>query len=190
MANNLISGKTLTQAEIDTGAMDNMEFEDCRFLRIDFSNASLRTSNFTECVFEECQLSNAALTGSTFNDVQFLQCKMLGLHFDTLNKHLFSVAFDSCTLDYCSFYTMNLKKTVFRNCSIREADFTSANLSEADFSGSDLFQAKFEQTILEKADLRQARQYTIDPELNKLTAARFSYPDVLALLAKYRIRIS
>ena len=68
-------------------------------------------------------------------------------------------------------------------------DFTEADLTSSLFDNCELAGARFERTILEKADLRTSRNYSIDPELNKIKKARFSYPGVLGLLSKYEIDI-
>jgi hypothetical protein len=52
-----------------------------------------------------------------------------------------------------------------------------------------LADAKFENTILQKADLRSAFNYAIDPEINKIKKAKFSLPEVTGLLKKYDIEI-
>ncbi|OQA01530.1 MAG: hypothetical protein BWY70_00347 [Bacteroidetes bacterium ADurb.Bin408] len=44
-------------------------------------------------------------------------------------------------------------------------------------------------TNLEKADLRTAFNYIIDPELNHIKKARFSLRGISGLLAKYNIDI-
>jgi hypothetical protein len=48
----------------------------------------------------------------------------------------------------------------------------------------------FENTLLEKADLRTAFNYSIDPEMNRVKKAKFSIAGVTGLLDKYDIEIS
>jgi hypothetical protein len=57
------------------------------------------------------------------------------------------------------------------------------------FSNCDLLHACFMYSIVEKADFRTARNYAFDPELNKIKKAKFSFPAVAGLLAKYDIDI-
>jgi fluoroquinolone resistance protein len=166
------------------------DFEGCRFSRCDLGGLDLSGINFTDCVFDECNLSATKIIQTTFNDVRFTGCKILGLHFETANQHLLSVHFEKSTLDLCSFYQCKMKKTVFNQCSLQEVDFTETILTEANFDGCNLKGAKFERSHLEKADLRTAINYSMDPELNKLKQARFSSPEVLSLLDKYQLRIS
>jgi len=49
--------------------------------------------------------------------------------------------------------------------------------------------AIFQKTVLEKADFRSAFNYSIDPDQNRITKARFSRLGVVGLLDKYRIEI-
>ncbi|MDQ6813405.1 MAG: pentapeptide repeat-containing protein, partial [Bacteroidota bacterium] len=105
------------------------------------------------------------------------------------NDFLFSATFENCQIDYSSFYKKKMKKALFENCSLKEVDFTEADLAGAVFKNCELYQAIFNQTILEKADFRTARNYSLDPELNKIRKAKFSYPDVTGLLSKYGIEI-
>jgi uncharacterized protein YjbI with pentapeptide repeats len=68
-------------------------------------------------------------------------------------------------------------------------DFTDADLSAAIFDACDLTKSKFENTNLEKADLRTAFNYSINPEINKVKKAKFSLPAVIGLLDKHDIEI-
>ena len=109
------------------------DYEACSFRGCNFSNADLSGSRFIECSFDECNLSNAQLKKSAFQDVAFRNCKMLGLHFENCNDLGFSVRFENCQLDHCSFYQLRLSKTPFINCKIHEADFSGADLKGGHF---------------------------------------------------------
>ncbi len=100
-----------------------------------------------------------------------------------------SAIIESSNLNLSSFYKLKLKATQFKNCSLQEVDFSESNLSAAVFDNCDLSGTMFENTILEKADFRTASNYTIDPEINQIKKAKFSFPDVAGLLSKYDIKI-
>ena len=53
----------------------------------------------------------------------------------------------------------------------------------------DLQDASFEHTNLERANFATAINYSIDPDNNRVSGARFSMPAVLGLLGKYNIEI-
>jgi fluoroquinolone resistance protein len=95
----------------------------------------------------------------------------------------------NCALGHSTFYRARLKKTVFRKSQLLEADFADCDLTESVFDDCDLSGAKFENTVLEKADLRTAFGYSIDPERNRIKKARFSLAGAAGLLDKYDIRI-
>lgn len=84
---------------------------------------------------------------------------------------------------------MKMKKTVFVRCLLRQVDFSEADVSQSVFDGCDLADAAFDGTVMEKADLRKAFNYSIDPERNKVKKARFALEGVRGLLNKYDINI-
>jgi uncharacterized protein YjbI with pentapeptide repeats len=131
----------------------------------------------------------AKLSQTSFCTVQFKECKMLGLHFDHCNEFLFAVAFDHCQLNLSSFYGLKLKKTYFKNTILHEVDFSDADLTQATFDQCDLMNAIFDNTLLEKADLRTAFNYTIHPEKNRLKKAKFSVSGLPGLLQHFDIVI-
>ena len=69
------------------------------------------------------------------------------------------------------------------------ADFTEADLSEANFSDTNLTRATFDHTVLERADLRTANAFSIDPQRNKLTGARLTLSGLPGLLDAHQLRI-
>jgi uncharacterized protein YjbI with pentapeptide repeats len=115
---------------------------------------------------------------------------MIGLKFEECNSFLMAFSFNHCVLNFSSFYQLNLKNTAFSECKLIEVDFTTANLTEASFNACNLEKAVFENTILEKTDLRNAFNFSIDPERNRLKKAKFSKENVEGLLSKYDILIT
>lgn len=165
------------------------EYEGETFERRSFAEMDLSGIKFIDCEFVSCNLSMASLTGASLRDVKFSGCKMLGLRFDSCNDFGFSVSFEECVLDHSSFFGRNLKKTVFKETRLHGVDLTDCDLTAAVFENCDLHDAKFERTNLEKADLRSARNYSIDPQTNRIRGARFSIPEVVGLLDHLEIVI-
>lgn len=129
------------------------------------------------------------LNKTVLNDTRFKDCKLLGVNFEHCSAFTFSVGFDNCLLNLSSFYKLGLKKTVFKSSSLHEVDFTETDLSAAVFDNCDLSRAVFNGTKLEKADLRTATNYSIDPENNRIRKAKFSAGGIAGLLNKYEIEI-
>lgn len=184
-----IEDQQFEKIDFSEKALAEGDYEGCSFINCNFSNADLARLNFTDCQFTGCNLSLTKLSKTTFNDVAFKDCKLLGLHFDTCNEFLFTVDFDNCNLDMCSFYKRKMKNTCFKNSSLQEVDFTEADLTGATFHNCNLARAAFENTLLEKADFRSAYNYSIDPEINRVKKARFSTAGIAGLLHKYDIKI-
>ena len=81
-------------------------------------------------------------------------------------------------------------RIIFKGTELRETDFSECDLTGAVFDDCDLGGATFEKTVLEKADFTNARNYSINPESNRIRKARFSMPEVVGLLHGYEIEVS
>ncbi|WP_129716016.1 pentapeptide repeat-containing protein [Pedobacter sp. SYP-B3415] len=165
-------------------------YSNCLFKNADLSNAVFSACAFVDCLFESCNLSNATLARTALRSVRFNGCKILGVQFSQCDTFLLDLAFERCQLDLCSFYKLKLKKIRFVKCSLRETDFTGADLSEARFDECDLMMALFDGTVLQKADLRTAFNYTIRPDKNQIRKAKFSRSGLEGLLSDFDIIIS
>jgi uncharacterized protein YjbI with pentapeptide repeats len=131
----------------------------------------------------------ANILETAFKSVKFKDCKMLGLQFEDCNDFLFAVDFDHCLLNISNFCKINLKGTRFQKCSLQEVDFTETDLSRAVLEECDLTDAIFDHTNLEKADLRTARNFSINPVNNRIRKAKFSVNGLPGLLGSYDIEI-
>lgn len=114
---------------------------------------------------------------------------MLGIHFEHAKEFGFGMLALGCNLSYSSFLNKNLKNSTFSDCKLIQVDFTGADLSGISLAQCDLKDASFDHTNLKKVDFRGAQSYSIDPEQNQITAAKFSWPEVAGLLTKYNIHI-
>lgn len=181
--------ETFEKIDFKATPLKKGEYESCSFKNCDLSEADLADVRFIGCDFISCNLSLAKFKKTSFQDVKFKDCKMLGLRFEHCDPFNLSFSFDNCMLNHSSFYLVKLKKTLFKNCQLQECDFTETDLSSAALDDCDLARSTFENTILEKADLRTAYNYAIDPELNRVKRARFSLSGVPGLLGRYDIDI-
>ncbi|MEQ1798862.1 MAG: pentapeptide repeat-containing protein [Lacibacter sp.] len=180
----LFEGKNYTATPFLKGEYDNCRFTNCVFTKTDLENII-----FADCIFDHCDLSMAELKNTTFRDMQFKHCKLLGLRFDECNSFLLSFSFEDCVLNFSSFYKQKLKNTNFINCRLAETEFAEADLTNANFSNCDLQKAVFNRTILENADFRTSFNFSIHPETNKISKAKFSLHNITGLLDQYNISI-
>ena len=181
--------KTFDTIDYSEKLLPKSEFVDCVFNNCNFSKADLSQHDFLDCHFKGGNLSLAIMENTGLKNIVFTDCKLTGIDFSRCTNFLFAVKFENSPLDYSSFFQKKMKKTLFTGCSIKDADFTEADLSSAVFKDCDLMNASFINTVLEKTDFRTARNYVFDPEMNKIKKAKFSYPGVTGLLAKYDIEI-
>jgi uncharacterized protein YjbI with pentapeptide repeats len=182
-------GNTFEKLDYTQVQLPKGDYENCTFLNCDFSSSNLSGINFINCDFKHCNLSLAKLNQSSFRNVRFESCKLLGLHFEHCNDFLFEVNFENCLLNLSSFFKLKMKKTKFQNCIMNEVDFTSTDLSGAVFNECDLMHSTFEQTNLEKADLRGAIHFSINPELNKIKKVKVLQSGLAGFLEKYELDV-
>ena len=181
--------KTFENVNYTEKVIKGREFQSCKFSKCDFSNSDFSYNKFLDCHFESCNLSMMKLKGVTLNNAVFTHCKIMGVNFMDCIDFLFSVQFDSCILDYASFMGKKMVKTRFVKTSLKEVNFSQTNLSGSVFQETDMTGAIFSQTDLTSANLANAVNYTMDPELNIIKKASFSAHGLPGLLVKYNIKI-
>lgn len=187
MSTNYIEGQTFEKQNYTQNPLRKGDYENCVFKNCDFSSSDLAALSFINCTFQHTNLSLAKINQTAFRNVNFDNCKLLGLHFEYCNDFLFEVKFENCLLNLSSFYKLKMKKTYFANCEMHEVDFTNTDLNLAVFKDCDLMGALFDQTNLEKADLRGAHNFSIDPENNKLKKAKVMQHTLVGFLHKYEL---
>jgi uncharacterized protein YjbI with pentapeptide repeats len=187
--NELICDKEFTNSNFSEINLD-CDYEACIFTNCNFSKANLRTISFSECEFIECDFSNAKLDETAFKDIHFKNCKLLGLRFDSCNPFLLAFNFTNCTLNFSSFYQLNIENTRFMNCKMQEVDFAETNLTKVLFDNCDLKKTIFENTNLFKANLSTALNFDINPVRNNIKKAKFSKNNIIGLLSEYDLEIT
>ena len=133
--------------------------------------------------------THAITKNTAFRTVRFAGCKLLGVQFDRCSAFLFAVRFDQCRIDLASFRSVVLKNTQFNGCRLHEVDFSGADLSGATLDDCDLSGALFDGTNLEKADLRTAHHYLLDPVDNRVKGARFAVAGLPGLMGRFKILV-
>jgi len=168
--------------------IDDKVIEDCTFRECRFVGAVLTDCRFVTCTFEDCDLSGVVLSGVALHEVRFLRCKLRGVDF----AEAFSLRlpeFEECMLDQAGYVGVALPGLTLEKCSAREACFQDAKLQRANFCGTDLHGALFSGADLRKADLRNAKDYVIDPRVTRVEGARASLPEAAAMLIALGVRL-
>lgn len=173
--------------------IQNSRFENCSFINCILDNSQIKKCTFLECDFKSCSINLVKLTGSSFMDTEFKDCKMQGINWTEITFPYViltsPVFFNTCDISYSSFYELKLPGISILECKAHDADFRSADLSNSDLSGTDFQNAEFNHTNLKDADFRSSVNYRLDPTSNNIINARFSLPEVISLLAAFKIKI-
>lgn len=164
------------------------EFMTCTFKDLDLNGLNFTLSKFLDCHFVNCNLSNVQIKNAALRSCKFTDCKLIGIDWSSTQTLALAV-FKKSLLDYCIFNSMTLKKSSFINCSLKEADFNGCNLAGSDFTGARLVGANFSRADLSMCDFRMATEYSFEPTYTNISKAKFSAPEVLALLKSFDISI-
>lgn len=187
-AEELFSQLTLEETQIKDIKFHNCQFKQCKFLGVVFSKVI-----FTDCDFEGCDLSLSKFPGCKFSEVSFKHCKLAGINWTELSWPLVRLTsplyFYESNVSHASFFELALPDLIMENCKAHGVDFREAKLNHASFHGTDLQSSLFMHTNLKDADFTNATNYNIDTQCNTVSKARFSFPDVIALLDHLDIKI-
>ena len=165
-----------------------MEFIDCTFIGVNFSDQSVKNSKFIDCKFNSCNCSGLNVLNTTFRDSQYENSKLMGINWSLANT-ISNLMILNSQLDFSVFQNLDLSQSVFENSSVREVDFSDSKLVKAKFVECNLAGSIFNGCDLSGADLSSALDYTIDPNFTKLKKAKFSMPEAMSLLRSLDIII-
>jgi len=182
--------QTYTRITAADPVFSSRQFENCKFVNCDMSNANLGGILFIDCVFEDCNLSLANVSNTGLQNIRFKHCKLSGVDFSKSLDFLMQMRFDSCVLDNAVFFRKKNKKAVFKDCSMIETDLTEADLTDCKFDNCNMQRTFFDQTILKNADLSTSFNFIIDPDNNSIKKAKFSVHGLAGLLTKYDIKVA
>lgn len=182
-------GQNYQAEDFSKKSLADQTFLSCTFVGCNFTESVLYNTKFGACTFRDCNLSLPKLDGCRFQEVLFENCKIVGAEFFKCQKTLFSPRFNNCQLRYCNFADLTMKNFSFAGSKLHECHFTNTWLSGADFGDTDLSGTLFHNCDLSRADFSTATHYDIDPRTNKVKKAKFSLPEVVALLRAFDITI-
>ena len=180
--------KVFSDITLSKGSIKDMEFEECRFVKLHLTDFKIERCKFISCSFENCILSALKPYNSTFYEVEFKESKVIGCDW-TLAKKVDSLSFSDSQISYSSFRFLKLPKLKLINCQAKEADFTEADLREGDFTLTDFQGAIFHKTNLSKTNFIKAVNYLVDIKSNNISKAKFSFPEAINLLKSLDITV-
>lgn len=193
MSEKYFEDEIFTNLEHDGGEWDDYEFVDCTFTKSYFENVKLQHCKFLGCRFEDCTILNPRVDYSQLRDAEFVGCRLVGVNWGSIVPEGGFAAplekIEHCQLSYNTFNAMELRGMCFRGLTILASSFAGCDLREANFVRTDLKDTEFARCDLRGADFRRAAGYKVDTATNRLERARFSFPEVVNLLAGTGIEI-
>ena len=173
---NFDPGKALNDTEYNDCLFKNCRWLSTRVKNCRFLGCSFEHCNFSGVVFNYCEMRDAWLENSAFRSISWG-----GLQGRNAISQVFGRV-HGCVFQYNEFSGMVLAGFDFSDAAFTECIFDDCRLAGANFRAVPLRRTSFSRCDLQKADFREADAYAIDLCSNKLKGARFSFPDVVALL--------
>lgn len=173
--------------EYDQDCIEGMTFADCVFRNCRVYEMEIRHCAFQSCTFHDCVVLNNTYRFTDAIDNRFSHCSLVGMAWNDVEREnnvmLPFSAFEECTLKHNLFIDFKMKKFDFSDCDLQGSTFQQCDLRESLFRRTGLKDVNFQQNNLISADFRDAADYAISLENNKLKKAKFSFPDAIRLLA-------
>ncbi|MCU7495897.1 MAG: pentapeptide repeat-containing protein [Ignavibacteria bacterium] len=174
--------------EFSDSELQETEFSECTFEKMNFEKTKFKYVRFENCTFHKCNLGLIKITGSRFIDCKFTDCKLIGVNWQEAEAPV-EIVMEKCKLDYSIFYGLDLRRIEITESFAKEVNFENADLSKGKFNGTDFYLSKFKNTNLSFTDFREATNYDINPEFNRIKKAKFSMPEAMTLLQCFDIQI-
>ena len=177
----------------DPALLQDAEFNDCTFTGCRWDNVRVRNCTFLSCTFQHCSWSSVVFSFCQMRDAWFTGCAFRSIAWGGLQGRSALVQpfgkAERCEFRYNEFSGMSFVNFDFSGCRFGDCIFDECRLAGADFRGVPLGHTQFSRCDLQKADFREATDYAIDPSANQMQGARFSFPDVVALLNGFGLKI-
>ncbi len=158
-------------------------FTMCVFEKCDFSNSSFEQASLWNCTFKACNLTMVNVKGSRLQDVAFFDSKLVGINFAQCDSSLFfSIFVTKSLLQYCNFSALAMEDASFKESRLLECKFVDTTLKKANFEDVELAGTMFQNCDMREANFLGAVNYRINPCENRISKAKFSFPECIGLI--------
>jgi uncharacterized protein YjbI with pentapeptide repeats len=197
---------TFANCDFHYSVLSGCIFEKCVFIGCDLSLIKIKHSGFLgvkfvdskliginwaqakkpiDFQFERCNLNDSVFAGQALISTRIYDCTLAGCDFAKTN--LRKSVFEKCNLNNSVFVDSVLTSTKFLDCTVVGGNFAEADLGKCVFDAVDLSGTRFLNTNLNFSDFSTARNYQINPNVNKLRKTVFSLPEAVSLLGSFDI---
>ena len=171
---------------LESQLIENAHFIECTFSHCNFFEMKIKNCVFDRCSFRSCTCAGTDFKYTDLKNNDFHHCSLVGISWDELKTKngitLPFTAFENCVLKYNYFVKLKLNQFSFQGNVMEECYFEDCRMEKTNFQGCQLKNTKFAKNNLAFSDFREARDYMIDVQTNKVKIARFSYPEAVNLL--------
>jgi uncharacterized protein YjbI with pentapeptide repeats len=169
------------------------EYTDCRFAHCRFADIALTDVVFRNCEFEDCTFRNVDVSGLRMQNTVLLSSACVGMDWSEVRAlgRLFPLFREirNSTLKLNNFFKMKLPKLHIAESQLLDCAFMECTLTESTFHKVDFQNTTFQDCDLSKSDFREAKNYKLNTESNRVAKAKFSLPEVVGLLDNLNVII-
>ena len=131
-------------------SIEDIEFNGCKFINVDFSKYPLKNISFIDCIFEKCNLYGSSFIEKGINRTKFDRCNMVGCDFISCNFNDVIILNSKC--DYINFSDSKMKHFMIQDTVVKEGRFVSVKLNDINFNNVDFSNCEFLNTKLQGID--------------------------------------
>ena len=130
--------------------MEEVEFNGCKFEKVDFSSAQIRNVDFIDCVFEHCNLSGVDFSNRSIHRCSFEHCNLVGCDFIQSGLQDISITDSKC--DYVNFSSSQMKHFSIKDSVFRKGRVVDVQWSDIYFEKINFEETEFLHTKLDGID--------------------------------------
>jgi len=163
-----IDGELFDGLDLATVALEGRELYNCEFRNCKLNETTWKQMRLESCQFVSCDLTRASVATMKAHGVAFRGCKLMGIDWSALAAAN-DLEFHDCSMRYCSFVGLKLRKLAVSKCAIIDAtfvDFTNTSFNRCEFKG---------------ATFPAARGLFIDPRQNRVKGVKLPLESAVLL---------
>lgn len=147
-------------------SIEDIEFNGCKFINVDFSKYPLKNVCFLDCIFEKCNLSGSSFIGKGINRTKFDRCNMVGCDFISCNFNDAVILNTKC--DYINFSDSKMKHFIIQDTVVKDGRFVSVKFNDINFNNVDFSNSEFLNTKLQGIDFSNCNINNISVSSNDI----------------------
>lgn len=165
--------------------IEDISFDGCKFINVDFSTYSLKNVDLIDCVFENCNLSGSDFSNKSIIRCSFIDCNLVGSNF--INSGIIDVSILNSKCDYVNFSDCKMKHFLLKNNSVKEGRLVSSNLEDVYFDNVNFYGCEFLNTKLSGIDFSNSDINNIGVTANDIKGIIVNTEQALMLINLFGI---